>query len=76
MADETGLDFTDQINLLESKYQEVSIHLSVLHHLYFCVTKILIVSIMMCIVSLMMCKHDLIFICRQISLQNANVAHI
>lgn len=25
MADETGLDFTDQINLLESKYQEVCI---------------------------------------------------
>lgn len=23
MADETGLDFTDQINLLESKYQQV-----------------------------------------------------
>lgn len=25
MADETGLDFTDQINLLESKYQQVVI---------------------------------------------------
>lgn len=36
MADETGLDFSDQINMLENKYQQVCLKIIDFVFLHFC----------------------------------------